>query len=119
MQGRWAVTSQENGGTPWADLTGADVTFRGDDFTIIRGGQVMMRGVFRADPSGTPLSIDMTITQSPNDMDNGKTVRGVYELTGDEMRWCSGSPAGSDRPHGLDVKEGRPQTLVVLRRVNL
>jgi hypothetical protein len=57
----------------------------------------------------------LIITQSPNGLKTGQSIRGIYELKGTSMRWC-GSPPNQSRPTDFAAREGSAQTCAELWR---
>ena len=55
----------------------------------------------------------MTPDDGPN---KGKTLVGIYEVKGDELKVCHGDP-GADRPKEIASKEGSGLSLITLKRV--
>jgi uncharacterized protein (TIGR03067 family) len=119
LQGKWTVESQHDGSKPWADLKGAELIFSGEDFVIRREGRPFYAGVFHVDASKNPRAVDLIVTQSPNDRDDARTLEGIYEISGSELRWCTAAPGVVTRPGEFAIKPGGQHTLVICRRANL
>jgi uncharacterized protein (TIGR03067 family) len=116
LQGAWRPTSGERGGAVQEEAKEHLLIFEGSTFTIKRGDQQLMKGTFTLDPSQTPKTIDMKITEGRRDEDKGKEVHGIYELTKDSLKWCTASPGSKDRPMEFATKAGSKEMLVVLKR---
>jgi uncharacterized protein (TIGR03067 family) len=57
---------------------------------------------FKIDPKKTPKTIDIKATTGE---DKGKTLLGIYELTGKELKLClEEDPDGDDRPKSFKSK---------------
>lgn len=114
FRGTWKYTSLEQDGrpVPEAQYREARLTIKGDQFTFTLGADTS-HGTFEVDPAQKPKAIDVTFTDGP---DKGKTIRGVYELTGDTYKACLGSKE-NDRPKELASKAGTGHVLAVLKRV--
>jgi len=91
--------------------------FEGDRFTITRDGDTMIAGTYKVNKEAKPAQLDMVIDKSPqNPDDEGKTVLGIIELTGDGLKWCTSGPRGTERPKEFASEEGSRNMYVVLRR---
>lgn len=115
LAGNWQADASLGGGGPVADVLGDQFQFSGDDLTVRRSQRSRLKAVFRLDPSKEPKQIELIITQSPDGMWDGQTIRGIYQLQGDTLRWCSSLP-NHPRPQGFSPVEGSSQTSIVLRR---
>ena len=63
-----------------------------------------------------PAAIDMKITEADGDQEAvGKTVLGLYELSEDDLKWCSARPGATDRPKSFDTS-GTRDMLVTFKR---
>jgi len=114
LQGDWRAHSDDKSAT--LAVFGNELTFHhGDEFITREGDRVVLSGVFRVDPTAKPQVIDLIILRSPNGKKNGQTLRGIYEVNGDELRWCSGAP-NRTRPHEFAAREGSTQIVVTLKR---
>lgn len=67
-------------------------------------------GVFQLAVAGKYQTIDATRTSRPG---KGQTYLGIYELTGDTWRWCTGNPS-KERPTEFVTRRG--QFLVILKK---
>jgi uncharacterized protein (TIGR03067 family) len=112
LQGTWAAVE---GGPP-----GGQLTFAGDKFTIrdTKENKDVAKGTFKVDPSKKPKTIDMTVTEdSEGGKYKGKTSLGIYELDGDQLKWCANEPGKTERPKEF-VKEasGDRYLLITFKR---
>lgn len=81
-------------------------------YTLHVDNQVVVEGTARLDPAAKPKAIDMTPTTGTS---KGQTLRGIYELDGDEYRLCY-APAGQERPKTFAAAAGSGHVLTVYRR---
>jgi len=119
LKGKWEPTSSESGGNKddESDYKQFRVVFDGDKFTILKSGETHMKGTFKLDAAQTPKRIDMTIEEGPSDDLKGKSLVGIYELKGDELKWCFVPPNGGDeRPTSFASQSGTSQILATLKR---
>ena len=109
FQGNWSYVTVERDGK--ADDTSKDarLTVTGNKFTVKAGDKLLRAGVLKPDPTKTPKAIDVTYTEGP---DKGKTLHGIYELTGDTWKVCY----GEERPTELTSKPGSGHILIVIKR---
>jgi len=107
LQGTWQVVGGEEQGEKIADakLKMADMRF------IIDGDKIRKEkgkgGTFKLDPTKKPKEIDLS--------DDKETVKGIYSLDGDTLKFCVAS-AGNDRPTDFTTKKGDGRGLFVLKR---
>jgi uncharacterized protein (TIGR03067 family) len=131
LQGRWApvggavlaaaaaTPGQQAAAAAAPDVPGDEITFSGDDFTVRRGNQVHLSGVYRLNPEAKPRTMDLIITHSPNGLKNGQTIRAIYEvMDGGALRWC-GSAATQPRPRDFTAHAGGSDVCVELRRADV
>src|SRR5262245_44466696 len=86
IQGTWKVLSVERGGKAQENAKEFSMTFEKDTFTVKRGDELVVKGTFKLDPSKSPKVIDMKIVEGRNEQENGKDVRGIYELSKDGLK---------------------------------
>ena len=88
--------SSETGGKklPADELKGLIVTFDGDKHTVKKGDEVIQVGTQKLDPSKSPRTITVTMTEGPN---KGTVMLGIYEIDGDTLKVCF-DPQGKKRP---------------------
>jgi erythromycin esterase len=115
LQGRWRGVSMKQDGQELAlegALANLEIVIKGNERTTKAGETIFSRAVFSMNPTATPKTIDVTITEGTQ---AGKTLLGVYELDGDTYRICLAKP-GDPRPQKIESKRGSGQTLTVLAR---
>jgi len=118
LEGTWKPTSSERGGEPQnaEEMNRHALKFDGDKFAILRDGESFISGTYKVDAAKQPAEIDMTIDQAENAEDNGKVVRGILELSGDDLKWCTGGPRTEQRPTEFKTAEGSRLMLVTFKR---
>ncbi len=116
LQGTWKAVTMERRGESKDDTQDHRLIFAGDEFTIKRGDQELIKGKFKLTPDQKPRAIDMEITEDPQAENKGKTVQGIYALDGDSLKWCFGEPGGADRPKELSAPAGTKYNLVTFKR---
>src|ERR1700722_1814399 len=102
-EGTWEVTKMTVDGTaapkPKEKML---LIIKDNTYKMEAGGKVIEKGTFKIDTSKTPYVLDIMPEEGE---DKGKTLKGLCEVKGDEMRGCF-SPAGKDRPKDISSKEG-------------
>jgi uncharacterized protein (TIGR03067 family) len=74
-------------------------------FTMSDGDQKkVFKGTVKIDPASKPKRIDLTIEEA--DKFVGDTARGIYELDGDTLKWCSSAPGKEERPTEFPTMQG-------------
>jgi uncharacterized protein (TIGR03067 family) len=114
LQGEWRMVSGNRGGQALPDdmLNNSKRDCKGDETTVVVGGQLLMKAKFKLDPARKPKRIDYRITGGPN---AGKNQLGIYELDGDTVKFCFAAP-GKDRPDDFTTKAGDDRTSSVWKR---
>ena len=104
LQGTWRWVLSEQGGKELGDdLRQHTLIFEKDTFAVKLGGRVIVGGRFKLDPSKSPKTIDLQITEG---QDKGKAQVGVYELDGDTFKLCVARAGETERPTTMEAKEG-------------
>jgi uncharacterized protein (TIGR03067 family) len=118
LAGTWEPTMNQRGGNvePEEQTKRHRLVFEGDKFQILRDGNALIAGTYKVDNEAKPARIDMLVEESENAEDNGRTVLGIIEVTGDGMKWCTGGPRSSVRPTEFASEDGSRDMFVVLRR---
>ena len=114
LQGEWSMVSGSADGNPMPDAMreSAKRVCKGDETTVMIGAQLLMKAKFTIDPSRKPKTIDYQMIDGPT---KGKKQLGIYELQGDTVKFCFGSP-GSERPTDFTSTPGDRRTLSVWKR---
>ncbi len=85
----------------------------GDSYTF-RLGDVRLALTFAMDPSKSPRTIDLTVTEGPQ---KGQTLNGIYKLEGDMYTICRNAEPWKDRPTQFATRPDSGLMLVVWKRV--
>ena len=115
LQGTWTGVSGEREGKEDPEAKEHVLIFDGDKFSVKKGDKVIIRGTFKLDASKSPKTIDMAISEGPEDVKD-KTAQAIYTLSGDELTWCVAEPGSGKRPEKLATKEGVKEMLVKFKR---
>ena len=117
IQGTWQATAQRRGddGESPEKTRRHQLVIEGDKFRIVRDGRDHIKGTVKVDAAAKPATMDLTITEAAGDDAAGKTSLGIYELSGDELKWCSAHPGAPDRPTSFDTS-GTQHMLVTFTR---
>jgi len=73
----------------------------------------MGTGSFQLSSSGATKTIDATGTGGRT---QGQTYRGIYQLQGDTLKWCSGNERAQSRPAEFKTNPGNGHFLMILTR---
>ena len=115
LQGTWQAVSGEKEGKDDPEAAKHALVFDGDKFMIKRGDKVFVEGTFKINASKSPKTMDIDITEGPENVKN-KTAQAIYALDGDDLTWCVAEPGSAERPEKLATKEGVQHMLVKLKR---
>lgn len=115
FQGTWTFESSEAGGKKISadELKGFILIFEGDKHTVKKGDDVIQVGTQKIDPSKSPKTIDVTMTEGPS---KGKVMLGIYEFDGDTLKVCFDSE-GKKRPTEFRSAAGPGYFVNVHKRV--
>ena len=113
LEGVWQITSGEQDGKPIESIKRDKVTVSGDNFTVRRDGKVEFTATIKLYPNKKPKAVDVSITSEKH---KGKTMLGIYELDGDDLRFCFREPGATPRPTDFSAKLGSDRLAVVLKR---
>jgi uncharacterized protein (TIGR03067 family) len=115
FQGAWSFESVEAGGQklPADDFKGVVLTFEGQKHTVRKDNEVLQVGTQKLDPSKSPKTIDVTMTEGPN---KGTVMLGIYEIDGDTLKVCF-DPEGKKRPTEFKSAPGSQTFVNVHKRV--
>jgi uncharacterized protein (TIGR03067 family) len=92
IDGKWEVVSMTKNGKADDTWAGAAREHAGDKYTMSKAGGKSVSGTMKVDAD------KKTIDLMPNEGQyKGKTLAGVYELTGDTLKIAFAEP-GKDRP---------------------
>jgi uncharacterized protein (TIGR03067 family) len=103
LQGTWKAVTFHVDGKPVSaeELNSIRVVIQGTSSTITRGG-ASRTGELTLDPTRNPKIIDILLITGA---DQGTTLRGIYDLSGDTFRVCLALP-GRQRPTDFDSRPG-------------
>jgi uncharacterized protein (TIGR03067 family) len=103
LQGNWVLASSERDGNKLTEdqVKAIRRTIKGNELTVTRDGEEILKATLKVDASKKPMTIDITL-----DGGEGQTLKGIYELNGEEQKVCYGRP-GEDRPTEFAAGEGR------------
>jgi uncharacterized protein (TIGR03067 family) len=114
LEGTWATVSIEAAGQKVTDedkIKTRKLTTKGDKYTM-KVGDETVQGTVEINPSKNPKTIDIKPDTGSN---KGKTLLGIYELDGDNLKICLALP-GKDRPTVFATAAENAQQLVVYKR---
>jgi uncharacterized protein (TIGR03067 family) len=114
--GTWQVEMLEVDGNKAAEEDAKKITVVNEadgKWAIEVAGKVIARGTSEIDPTKKPKTVDLTVTEG---QDQGKTIRGIYELGDDTRKVCLARP-GQERPTEFSTTAGGGHILAVLKRV--
>ena len=113
VQGDWKPVTAELGGQPMAEAVLKTISLKlGDGTYDVLVGDKPDKGTFKVDSSTTPMSMDVTGTDGPN---QGKTFPAIYELKGETLRICY-DLSGQKRPTEFKTTVGTKLYLVTYHR---
>jgi uncharacterized protein (TIGR03067 family) len=115
FQGAWTIESSIAGGQeiPRNQLQGFLVIYQGDKHTVKHGDKVIQVGTQKIDPSKSPKTIDVTMSEGRN---KGAVMLGIYEFDGDALKVCF-DPQGKKRPTEFKSTPGSQSFVNVHKRV--
>jgi uncharacterized protein (TIGR03067 family) len=115
FEGTWNIESSVSGGqeSPRDQLKAFLVIYEGDKHTLKYGDKVFQVGTQKIDPSKSPKTIDVTMTEGPQ---KGTVMLGIYEIDGDTLKVCF-DPEGKKRPTEFKSETGSQNFLNVHKRV--
>jgi uncharacterized protein (TIGR03067 family) len=114
MQGEWSMVSGERDGQAIPDEIAHSLKriVKGDHFTAKRNDETFGAGTFKIDATKSPKTMDLTLSEGRQ---AGHAIPAIYELHGDTMRICYGSP-DKPRPTEFNAKAGSGQTCSTYKR---
>jgi uncharacterized protein (TIGR03067 family) len=108
LQGTWLAVSAEREGekAPAERVKGIKLVFKDDVVTHRQENK------YELDPTQSPKTIDLRPVESA---DEEKTIKGIYEIKGDDLTVCVSLPGGK-RPTEFASKPGSGAALIVLKK---
>jgi uncharacterized protein (TIGR03067 family) len=115
FRGVWTFESVEAGGrkAPADEFKGVTITFAGDKFTVKKGDEVIQVGIQKLDPSRSPKTIDVRMTEGLN---KGAVMLGIYEIDADTLKVCF-DEEGKKRPTEFKSPPGSATFVNVHKRI--
>ncbi|MHC4602330.1 MAG: TIGR03067 domain-containing protein [Planctomycetota bacterium] len=101
--------------TPTEELRYVTLTFADGRCEVGRGEKLIRRGTYTTDPTRSPKTIDVCFTESDVPELIGAPLRGIYEVSAEQLRICYGPPGG-DRACSFSAEKGSGQYLAEYRR---
>ncbi|MBI3697064.1 MAG: hypothetical protein HY238_19795 [Acidobacteria bacterium] len=101
--------------TPTEELCDVALTFADGRCEVRRGERLIRRGTYATDPTRSPKTIDVCFTESDVPELVGAPLRGIYEVSAEQLRICYGPPDG-DRARSFSAEKGTRQYLAEYRR---
>jgi len=114
LEGTWATVSIEAAGQKLTDedkIKTRKLTMKGEKYTL-KVGDETVQGTIEINPTKKPKTIDVKPDSGSN---KGKTLLGIYELDGDNLKICLAAP-GKERPTAFGTAPEIGQQLVVYKR---
>jgi len=114
LQGEWSMVSGASDGMQIPEEYRKEMkrVCKGDELTVSRGEEVIMKAKITLDASAKPKTIDYDVTDGPN---KGKKQLGIYEFDGETVKFCLSAP-GDERPKEFSSKEGEKRILSVWKK---
>jgi uncharacterized protein (TIGR03067 family) len=112
LLGSWSIESLTINGKSGPVVKGMSYKFTGDKMTL-KGPQGERAQTYKIDPSQKPATIDMTAQEGPA---KGKSVQGIFEVKGDELKMCFPAIPDGPRPKEFASAEGSKTVLISLKR---
>ena len=119
VRGTWQAVSSEMDGEkqPDEEVKAYTLVFSGDKLAVNKEGSTVMSGSYTLDPARKPAHLDFKLEENPNNPDDvGKTLPGIYDLKGDELKWCFSLPDRGERPKAFKTEGGSSQVSATLKR---
>jgi uncharacterized protein (TIGR03067 family) len=115
LAGVWRVVGVEVDGRTLAreEIPNLRLTFQKGQFKVQLGSEKPQEGTYQLDPGKSPKTIDIARTTGP---DKGKKQRGIYELTGNNLKICA-CEEKNERPTTFDTQDKPGYTVLILRRI--
>ena len=116
LRGTWRAVTARQRGESKDEAAEHRLIFSGDEFSIKRNDETILKGKFKIDPSKKPKEIEMEIAEAAKEQLHGKTVLGIYELDADTLKWCANDPGETERPKEFSGEPGTNHFLVTFKR---
>lgn len=109
IQGVWVLDKFEGEDKPPPDAGVITFTFKDGKLTLDVGGKGREKGGYKLDPTAKPKAIDLSEPGSD------RTTLGIYELDGDNLKFCITEGDKAPRPKEFKA-EGKRMMLFILKR---
>lgn len=119
MAGTWRVISLDANGSlnDSEDVRKIMITNEPNgDWTLLVDGNTIAKGTSAIDEATTPKTVDLTITESSDGNNVGRTYEGIYELGTDTRRVCLAMDGG-ERPTQFFSAAASGHVLVTYEKV--
>jgi len=115
LEGQWQAIKlfREERELPKGNALLPVMTIKGNTYSW-KQGKTVRPGTITVDSSKNPKTVDVKITGG---ILKGEMILAVYEVKGDELRWCQSDLGNTERPPGLATKKGTDALLFFFRRV--
>jgi uncharacterized protein (TIGR03067 family) len=119
LQGTWELVYQESLGDKLPDEKAAamfdgKMVFKGDRIRYtVQLPHFDFEFTYKLDPTRTPKTIDLTLTDVGDKKGIGTILRGIYRLEKDGLKICHST---DQRPRDFDGSAKSKATLIVLKR---
>lgn len=107
VQGDGSQQSQRQSRIGEMVITAAQITCKDG------GNRSMGAGNYKLGTAGAVKTIDATGTAGEP---KGKSFQGIYQISGDTLKWCSGNDKAKTRPTELKTNIGNGHFLMILTR---
>jgi uncharacterized protein (TIGR03067 family) len=117
LQGTWQVVEQTHGDDAVDEQAkGVQFIFDHNKIVVKKDEKAILEGTFRIDAAKSPPQIDAKILKDEEEPQRvGETAVGIYQISGDRLKWCSSEPGQDTRPSEFATK-GTNFVLIVLER---
>ena len=112
LQGAWVVVSAVEGGVQGKRAGERRLLIDRKTFMLMDGGEVVLKGPFKLDPSKDPIEMDIKFEEGKM---KGKTGLAIYAFDGVNLKFC-GVEHLYERPKDFTSAPGDSRTLLVLKR---
>ena len=113
LAGTWGASAVEDAGKklPADQVRYVRFVVTGAKFSATLGPLILMEGTLTVDPTKSPKAVDLKSTAGKH---QGKTLEGIYELDGDNLKVCFADPGG--KPPGVLVSPANKAFLLTCQR---
>ena len=118
IRGIWSPQWSIGDGEPTSaeDLHDITLTFANGRCEVCRGGTVIRLGTYTNDTTTSPPTLDVSFTDGDVPELINAPLRGIYEVSKNQLRICYGPPGGP-RAQSFSSDKGTGQYLAEYRRI--